>query len=186
MLADVADRDARRPVPVGQAREAMAAQDVADRRARDPGDGRQPMRSRSSWAWRVTRMASTVSWGRRPGRAVRPAGAPVLEAWLDLGLPVAAHPLRGRLAADAAAMRRRGPWPSPRPRCDRPAAADRSTVSFALRCAMRASRVGVSWIPTPNARGALACQQRIRKSHLGHGPQPRPLDCQARPRRRGS
>src|SRR5438034_3851527 len=33
-LADIADRDARRPVAIAQAGQAMAAEDVADRRAR--------------------------------------------------------------------------------------------------------------------------------------------------------
>jgi hypothetical protein len=44
VLAAVADGDARGSVPIGQAREAMAAQDVADRRARDLQDGGQPLR----------------------------------------------------------------------------------------------------------------------------------------------
>src|SRR5436305_14774119 len=33
-IADIADRDARRPVAIAQAGQAMAAEDVADRRAR--------------------------------------------------------------------------------------------------------------------------------------------------------
>ena len=44
-LTDVADRDAGRAVPVGQAGQAVAAQDVADGRARHSGEGRQAVRA---------------------------------------------------------------------------------------------------------------------------------------------
>ena len=95
-------------------------------------------------------MASTVSWGRLRGercgrleRSSRPSGSE---------LPVAAHPLRGRLSADA---RGRG-GVGDRPALDLDAIDQQlPTEDRQLRPTMCHESLpsGVSWIPTPNLEG---------------------------------
>ena len=149
VLADVADGDARGSVPIGQAREAMAAQDIADGRAREV-QGRGQAVGPHTELVAVDEDGLERLLGQAPGRAVRPAGA-LLEA-VGSELPVAAHPLRGRLSADPRGCGGVG---------DRPAldldAIDQQlpTEDRQLRPTMCHESLpsGVSWIPTPNLEG---------------------------------
>jgi len=85
-----------RPVGVGEAGEAVALEDVADRGARDAEERGQPMRTEAVLvAGGEDRVHPLL--GQRPRRTPGPGG-PILEAGLALGL-VPAQPLPGRLAA---------------------------------------------------------------------------------------
>jgi hypothetical protein len=127
----------------------MAAQDIADRRAREIEGRGQPV---GPHAQLVAGHEDGLDrlLGQAPGRAVGPAGA-VLEP-IGSEFPIATHPLRRGLSADA---RGRG-GVGDRPAFDLdPVDQELPAEDGQLRPTMCHESLpsGVSWIPTPNLEG---------------------------------
>jgi hypothetical protein len=108
-LADIADRDTRGAVAIAQAGQAVAAEDVADRRARTAGDRRQAVRPEAELVTgRQDRRHLLL--GQTARRTVG-SRAPILEAGQSLGL-IAPDPLGGRLPAHPGHRGRMGDRPA--------------------------------------------------------------------------
>ena len=164
-LADVADRDARRPVAIGQARQTLAPQDVADRRARNAPRSAPGGAVRSRARGGPARIASHLLGRQRSGRAAaagsrHPRGPPGPVA-------VASPPFRRRLATHA--RRLGGPRDRP-PSMLHPVDQQLPAEHRQFRPTMIAESPLFGLEPdTPNRRArALTCQQRPHELQLAH------------------
>jgi hypothetical protein len=159
-LSDIADRDARRAVPIGQARQTVARQDVADGGARHPDDRGQAMGTDTQF---VASSQDGVHPSLRQGawRMAGP-GRSILKACQALSA-VATDPFRRGLPTHAAGLGRAG---------DRPAigvdAIDQepSAEHGQLRPTMchESLPFDVSWIPTPSL-GRLSLVNNVFVNH---------------------